>query len=174
MGRSVLIAIDLQNDFITESLGTQEAVQMLPSCIERLKTHEGPLFFTKDTHDDNYLATQEGKLLPVEHCIKGTTGWEFPDEIEKIRQERGGLVFEKPTFASSELAQHLVKLHEQDSLESIELIGLCTDICVISNALMIKGFLPEVPITVNPSYCAGTSEQAHQAALETMRSCQIL
>lgn len=174
MGRSVLIAIDLQNDFITGSLGTQEAVQMLPSCIERLKAHEGLLFFTKDTHDDNYLATQEGKLLPVEHCIKGTPGWEFPDEIEKIRQERGGLVFEKPTFASSELAQYLLKLHEQDSLKSIELVGLCTDICVISNALMIKGFLPEIPITVNPSCCAGTSEQAHQAALETMRSCQIL
>ena len=168
-----LIIIDVQNDFVDGSLGSKEAQAMIPHLLEKVKDYKGDVIFTKDTHPKNYLETQEGSMLPVEHCIKGTKGWELIDELEVIRQVRHAQVFEKPTFGSLELVQYLKKVYDQGQLESCELIGLCTDICVISNALLIKAAMPELPIYVDPTCCAGVTVEKHQAALKVMESCQI-
>lgn len=174
MKKKVLVVIDVQNDFVTGSLGSKEACRMLPRLVEKVKGFSGEVVMTQDTHFENYADTQEGKLLPVPHCIKGTKGWEFPEELETVRRERKARVYEKPCFGSTELAADLKKQDERGELESVELIGICTDICVISNALMIKSAMPELPVYVDPGCCAGVTPEKHQAALEVMKSCQIL
>lgn len=168
-----LIVVDMQRDFVTGVLGTREAQQILPAVVERVRSFEGKVIFTRDTHGDDYLDTQEGKYLPVPHCIQGTEGWQLMEALETIRTERDLPVYDKVTFGCPELARDLVKANEQEPIESIELIGVCTDICVVSNALTIKAHLPQVPMYVVPSCCAGVTPQAHEAALSTMRSCQI-
>lgn len=167
----VLVVIDMQNDFITGSLGTKEAQQIVSRVAEKIKTFSGLVLYTQDTHQQDYLNTQEGKWLPVEHCIKGTKGWRLAPEIEALPQEAP---IEKPTFGSISLAQTL-QSRQGDSgpLERITLVGVCTDICVISNALLLKAFFPEVPICVDASCCAGVTPESHQRALEAMKACQI-
>lgn len=169
-----LIVIDVQNDFVTGSLGTAEAVAMLPHLLEKMESFEGAILMTQDTHGADYLGTQEGKMLPVEHCIKSTKGWLFPEEVEALRESRGARVYEKPTFGSTRLVSDLKRLYDSNELESVELVGLCTDICVISNALMIKAAVPELPVYVDAACCAGVTPEKHQAALEVMRSCQVI
>lgn len=169
-----LVVIDVQNDFVTGSLGTAEAVEMLPRLLEKMGSFEGAILMTQDTHGADYLSTQEGKMLPVEHCIEGTEGWKFPEKVEALRESRGARVYEKPTFGSTRLVSELKRLYDSGELESVELVGLCTDICVISNALMIKAAMPELPVYVDPACCAGVTPEKHEAALEVMRSCQCI
>lgn len=168
-----LIVIDMQNDFIDGALGTPEAQAIAPALIDAARAFDGELLFTLDTHGENYLETQEGAHLPVPHCIKGTPGWELIPELAEIQRERDARIFEKPTFGSTELAHYLVQRNAAEPIESIELVGVCTDICVVSNALLIKAALPEVPVRVAPSLCAGVTPEAHEAALTTMASCQV-
>ena len=169
-----LIVVDMQKDFVTGVLGTREAQQILPAVADKVQSFEGQVIFTRDTHQSNYMQTQEGKNLPVPHCIEGSEGWQLVDVLEEIRVERNLQVYDKKTFGCPELARDLAKADEREPIELIELIGVCTDICVVSNALTIKAHLPEVPIYVDPACCAGVTPQAHEAALATMKSCQIL
>ena len=169
----ILVVIDMQNDFINGALGTREAKGIVDCVKNKIKDFDGDVFFTRDTHFDNYPSTQEGRNLPVPHCIKGTTGWEIHPELDKIRLELNSPVFDKITFGSQELAEKLCQLNKKNPLSEIVLIGLCTDICVISNALTIKAFLPEVQITVDSSCCAGVTPESHQNALNAMKMCQI-
>ena len=167
---NVLIVVDMQNDFIDGTLGTKEAVSIVSNVVERIKTFKGLILATRDTHNKDYLSTQEGRKLPVEHCIKGSKGWEIREEIAKLIKEEP---IDKPAFGSWELADRLFLIDQEEKIESITLIGLCTDICVISNALLLKAFLPEVPISVDASCCAGVTKESHEQALEAMKMCQI-
>ena len=166
----VLVVVDMQNDFIDQALGTKEAVGIVDNVAAKIKGFDGLVIYTKDTHDSNYLDTREGKNLPVEHCIKGSDGWELSPAIPV---KDGAKIFEKPTFGSKELGQFLEETAKETDIEEIEVIGLCTDICVISNALLIKSFLPEVKISVDSSCCAGVTLESHRNALEAMKMCQI-
>jgi len=161
----------MQNDFITGSLGTKEAEAILPKVIEKVKNFAGTVIYTKDTHQADYLTTQEGRNLPVEHCIEGTWGWELVGELETM--SKGCKVFNKPTFGSVELANYLVEENEKETIEEIELCGLCTDICVISNAFVIKANLTEVPVAVDASCSAGVTPESHLNALSAMKMCQV-
>lgn len=174
MPKKYLIIVDMQKDFVNGALGTKEAETILPAVIDKVHNFDGEVIFTRDTHFENYLSTSEGKLLPVEHCIKGTAGWELMKELEDYRVCNGCVTYDKLTFGSKELAQDLLKRSKEQDMESIEFIGLCTDICVVSNVLMTKAFLPEMEIKVDAACCAGVTPEKHEAALETMRSCQIV
>lgn len=169
-----LIVVDMQNDFIDGSLGTKEAQGIVERVAAKARTFDGKVVFTLDTHGAGYLNTQEGALLPVEHCIKGTDGWQLAPALEQVREERDARCFEKGAFGSLELATFLAQAHTANPIESIELVGLCTDICVVSNALIVKAQLPEVPVLVDASCCAGVTPEAHAAALATMKSCQVI
>lgn len=166
----VLVVVDMQNDFIDGSLGTEEAKAIVPKVAEKIKEFKGLVLATRDTHDKDYLTTQEGRKLPVEHCIKGTGGWEIRQEIAELIKEEP---IDKPAFGSRVLAERLLALDGKEAVESITLVGLCTDICVISNALLLKAFLPEVPVIVDASCCAGVTKESHIQALESMKMCQI-
>lgn len=168
-----LIVVDMQKDFITGSLGTKEAQAIQAGVVEKVRTYEGKVIFTRDTHGTDYLDTQEGKKLPVKHCIVNEEGWHLADELKDLQEKTGWKVYDKPTFGSVELASELKKESEQTAIEEIELCGLCTDICVISNALLLKAFLPEVPIAVDAKCCAGVTPESHQNALEAMKMCQV-
>ena len=169
----VLVVVDMQNDFIDGSLGTAEAKAAVPAVMEKIRSFDGRIIATRDTHGADYLDTAEGKHLPVVHCVKGTEGWKIRNEIDSLLDEKGAVRIDKPTFGSTELGEYVKKLDEEETLEEITLIGVCTDICVISNALMLKANLPEVPICVEASCCAGVTPESHERALEAMRSCQI-
>jgi nicotinamidase/pyrazinamidase len=162
----------MQNDFVYGSLGTPEAQRIVDHVAEKIMQFEGRVLFTKDTHESDYLETQEGVRLPVEHCIRGTKGWELVPAIEALRLPDTPVI-EKPTFGSSELVSLLERLNEEEPIRSITLVGLCTDICVISNALLIKAYFPEIPIAVDATCCAGVTVESHQRALDAMRVCQI-
>jgi len=166
-----LIVVDMQNDFITGSLGTKEAEAILPKVIEKVKNFDGTVIYTKDTHGKDYMTTQEGKNLPVEHCIEGTWGWMLADELESL--SKNNKVFNKLTFGSVELSKYLIEENEKKAIETIELCGLCTDICVISNAFVIKANLTEVPVSVDASCCAGVTPESHFNALSAMKMCQV-
>ena len=170
--RKLLVVIDMQNDFIDAALGSEEAVAIVEPVKEKIRSYPAEdIYVTMDTHGEDYLETQEGKYLPVEHCIKGTDGWQIREDIEDLLTDEAK-IFEKPTFGSTELAESLRALSENEEIE-IELVGLCTDICVVSNAMLLKAFMPEVKISVDAACCAGVTPERHAAALETMRSCQI-
>ena len=162
--RKTLIVVDMQNDFITGSLGTKEAqdiVQKVKNKIAEYQKQGDEIIFTRDTHQTDYLNTPEGKKLPVEHCIEGTVGWQIAEGLEVDE----AVYIDKPTFGWT---------HWNDrTFEEIEMVGLCTDICVVSNALILKATFPEVEITVDASCCAGVTPATHNAALETMKMCQI-
>ena len=167
--KKLLVVIDMQNDFIDGALGTPEAVSIVEAVKEKIRAYPPrAVMATMDTHGPDYLSTQEGQLLPVEHCIRGTDGWRLRPDIEALLAE--AVIYEKPTFGSTRMAEAIRALPE---VEEIELIGLCTDICVVSNALLLKAYMPEVRITVDSACCAGVTPEKHLAALETMRSCQI-
>lgn len=165
-----IVVVDMQNDFIDGSLGTKEAQEMLPRLKDKLKkvveNGSAELVFTMDTHGKDYLNTQEGKKLPVEHCIKGTQGWEISPELGEFVAKAKAVV-EKPTFGSMELIKHL------NAADEVELVGLCTDICVISNALLIKAAYPEMKVSVDAQCCAGVTPESHANALEAMKMCQV-
>ena len=168
---NILIVVDIQNDFVDGSLGTPEAQAIIPNAVKRIKEHKGRIFVTLDTHDEDYLISSEGKNLPIPHCIKGTDGHELYEDIKAALDGRKYTVIEKPTFGSLDLAEVILDSEEDDI--RIELIGLCTDICVISNALILKACLPENQICVKEDCCAGVTPEKHKAAIEVMRSCQI-
>lgn len=169
--QKILLVVDMQNDFIDGALGTAEAEKIVPLVKEKIEGFDGTVLFTRDTHFDNYMETQEGKRLPVPHCIKGTEGWQIRKELDVLRTTEA---IDKLTFGSSELGQLLVKKNEEEPIESITVIGLCTDICVISNALLAKAFLPETEIRVDAKCCAGVTPQSHENALNAMSVCQIV
>ena len=159
-----LIVIDMQNDFISGSLGTKEAQAIVPNVkkkIEEYKARGDDIIFTRDTHYDDYLETNEGKHLPVKHCIKGTYGWQIADGLDV----EGSSHINKLTFGWSHWGYC--------GFKEVELVGLCTDICVVSNALILKALYPEIKITVDANCCAGVTPESHQAALTTMKMCQI-
>ena len=183
----IIVIVDMQYDFIDGSLGSAEAQAAAQMMIKRLKEYEDEMplvIFTKDTHASNYLETSEGKNLPVEHCIKGTNGWCIYKDIASL-VDHGNFMklvddnstIEKPTFGSVELAKQLKEMvefkEENHWIEEIVFMGVCTDICVISNVLLTKAYCPEVKITVDASCCAGVTPEKHAAALEVMKSCQI-
>ncbi|WP_334070757.1 isochorismatase family cysteine hydrolase [Burkholderia ambifaria] len=165
----VLAVIDMQEDFVRGILGTREAVGILGNVkakIDGYLAEGGAVIYTQDTHTEDYLQTQEGRKLPVEHCIKGTPGWEIVPEVHV----HGCQVIEKPSFGSLELAECIKAM---TGITYIELVGLCTDICVISNAMIIRAALPEIQIQVDASCCAGSTTESHQNALRAMQACQI-
>lgn len=168
--QDILLVIDMQNDFIDGALGTKEAVAIVPKVKEKIENFKGTVLFTRDTHETWYLETQEGKNLPVPHCIRGTEGWQIRPELDALRTTKA---IDKETFGSSDLGGELVAMNEEDEIGTITVIGLCTDICVISNAMIAKAFLPEVPIIVDAACCAGVSPATHENALNAMEVCQI-
>ena len=163
----ILIVVDMQNDFIDGALGTKEALAIVPYVKEVIKAFDGKVFFTRDTHFDNYMETQEGKNLPVPHCIKDTSGWQIRAELDALRTTEA---IDKLTFGSKDLVEILKK---EGDIESITLVGLCTDICVISNAMVLKAFFPEIPLIVDAKGCAGVTPESHARALEAMKVCQV-
>ncbi len=162
-----LIVVDMQNDFITGSLGSKNAEEIVDRVVEKVANFDGIVIFTRDTHLSDYLTTQEGMNLPVEHCIKGSTGWDICDKLKPFAKN----VVDKVTFGSVELPSVLASYN--DEVESIELCGLCTDICVISNAIILKSAFPETKIKVDGQCCAGVTKQSHDVALNAMRAVQI-
>lgn len=162
-----LIVVDMQVDFISGSLGSEQAKAIVPFVVEKVKEHNGVTLFTRDTHESDYLSTQEGRNLPIEHCIKNTVGWEICDELKPYVQ----CVIDKPVFGSMELPK-VIASYGVD-VEEIELCGLCTDICVISNAIILKSAFPEAKIIVDAKSSAGVSRESHLNALSAMRAVQI-
>ena len=167
-----LIVVDIQNDFVDGALGTPEAVAIVDNAAEKIKSHSSEIIVTYDTHFENYMDSAEGKKLPVPHCIKGTHGFELNSKIADALNGRAYTSVEKLTFGSIELPD-VVKGLAGDENFDITLIGLCTDICVVSNALILKAAFPEKEIMVDPACMAGVTPQSHIAALETMKMCQI-
>lgn len=163
----ILIVVDMQNDFIDGALGTKEAAAIVPYVKDVIESFDGKVYFTRDTHFENYMETQEGANLPVPHCIKDTDGWQIRAELDALRRTEA---IDKLTFGSSALVD---VLKAEKDIESITFVGLCTDICVISNAMVVKAFFPEVPLIVDAKGCAGVSPESHQRALEAMKVCQI-
>ena len=175
--RKCLVVIDMQNDFITGSLGTKEAQAIVPKVVEKVKRYDAErtnysnIFFTQDTHRTDYLTTQEGRMLPVRHCITDTEGWKIHKDLQDYCGDITN-IYMKETFGCDILARHLSFIVKED--DEIEVVGLVSDICVISNALLFKTFNPEVNIIVDSSCCAGTTPEMHEQAMNVMRSCQII
>lgn len=169
--KKLLIVVDMQNDFIDGALGTPEAVAIVPNVVKKINEWDGDIFFTEDTHFENYLDTNEGKHLPVPHCIRDTVGWEINENVmNAINNSEGEHLFiRKNTFGSVLLVSKIL----DGKYDYIELVGLCTDICVVSNALLIKAHYPEIDIVVDASCCAGVTPDSHKAAITTMKMCQI-
>lgn len=177
----ILVVVDMQNDFIDGKLGSKEAIDIVDGVAKKIESYierDERIYFTKDTHTSEYLSTQEGVNLPVEHCVKNTDGWEFPEKIsilfKKIEtKSKESIIFEKGQFGSIELAQMLKNQITDTENTEIEIIGLCTDICVIVNAMLIKTYLPEVKLIVDSKCCAGVTPESHINALNAMEMCQI-
>ena len=169
--KKALVVVDMQNDFITGSLGTPEAEAILPKVVQKIQraSEQGVcIYCTRDTHGEDYLSTQEGKHLPVPHCIQGTWGHALAEPIQAVLP-RDAVIVDKPSFGSPDL----VRMLTEQSFSDIELVGLCTDICVLSNAILLKAYLTETPICVDASCCAGVTLQSHENALEAMKMCQV-
>ncbi len=167
-----LVVVDMQKDFVDGALGTPEAAAIVGNVVSKIAGFDGEIFVTYDTHTDGYMQTAEGRHLPVPHCIKGTDGWQLDSRVAQALDGRSYTVVEKPTFGSVTLPTLISEAAAGESF-SVELIGLCSDICVVSNALLLKAHFPESDILVDASCCAGVSVQTHEAALSTMRCCQI-
>lgn len=162
-----LIVVDMQNDFISGSLGSPHAAAIVPNVVNKVKTFSGSVIFTRDTHGADYLSTQEGEKLPVVHCVQDTPGWEICEELKPFVQT----VIDKPTFGCVDLPRLLSSYGEE--IDQIQLCGLCTDICVISNAMILKAAFPEAKVTVDSNCCAGVTLESHQTALDAMKAVQI-
>ncbi|NLL92831.1 MAG: cysteine hydrolase [Clostridiales bacterium] len=174
--KKLLIVVDMQKDFIDGTLGTKEAVEIVPGVVKRIQEYEASgdtIIFTMDTHFEDYMDTQEGKKLPVAHCIKGTDGHKLCKEILELGIQEKCKVYEKLTFGSSEFANDMAA-GKYDEYTDIELVGLCTDICVISNAMLVKTFLLNAEVVVDSRLCAGVTPESHKNALEAMKMCQIM
>ena len=165
--KKILVVVDMQNDFIDGALGTKEAEAIVPYVRSLIEGFNGEVIFTRDTHYENYMDTQEGKNLPVPHCIKDTDGWQIRSELDALRKTEA---IDKVTFGSKDLVKRLAG---EGEIEGITFVGLCTDICVISNAMLTKAFYPEIPLTVDAKGCAGVTPESHKRALEAMKMCQI-
>ena len=168
----ILVVVDMQNDFITGALRNEDAIKIVPAVVEKVKSEQKngtEIIFTKDTHEADYLKTEEGKNLPVEHCIRKTEGWDIVDALSPFVKEQ----IEKPTFGSVNLGTLLLEKQKREKITEVELVGICTDICVISNALLIKAFLPDVHVKVDASCCAGVTKESHRTALEAMKACHV-
>ena len=170
--KKFLVVVDMQKDFVDGALGSREAVAIVPAVVKKIESFDGEIFVTYDTHFENYMQTSEGKHLPVPHCIKGTDGWQLNNDVETALSGKKFTKVEKNTFGSVDLPKLIEQAADGEDF-AVELIGLCTDICVVSNALLIKATFPEAPIAVDAGCCAGVTPQAHEAALATMASCQI-
>ena len=170
--KKFLIVVDMQKDFVDGALGTKEAVAIVPAVAAKIRAFDGEVFATLDTHFIDYLETAEGKKLPVPHCIKDTPGWRLDGQIAAALTEKGCTPVEKHTFGSVDLP-NLIRERAAGEEFSLELCGLCTDICVVSNALLLKASFPEAPMRVEAACCAGVTPELHEAALATMRSCQV-
>ncbi len=169
----VLIVVDMQNDFITGALASPQGPYIVNGVIEYIKNFDGEVIYTMDTHYDNYMDTLEGKNLPVHHCIKGTSGWEIPLELLQTLELKNSKKIEKLSFGSPDLIQYLSDKDKKNEIDEIYMVGICTDICVITNAIALKCSLHNVPINVISSLCAGVSQERHDVALNTMQYCQI-
>ncbi len=169
--QDLLIVVDMQRDFIDGALGTPEALAIVPHVVGKMQAHPGRILATRDTHEADYLNTQEGRLLPVPHCIRGTEGWQLHPDIAALLQEAP---LDKPVFGSAQLGVQLAAENEANPIGRITLVGLCTDICVISNALLLRAFLPETEIVVDAACCAGVTPHSHRTALEAMKVCHCL
>ena len=167
--KKLLIVVDMQEDFISGALGTPEAQAIVPAVIEKIAGFNGDVVYTRDTHEENYLSTAEGRKLPVIHCVRGTDGWQIHPDVYRAGEGKTVAVIDKPTFGSVELGAFAVA----GKYDAIELLGLCTDICVISNALYLKANLWETPIAVCRDCCAGVTPESHSNALNAMTMCQI-
>lgn len=172
MMKKILIVVDMQKDFVDGSLGSEEAISIVDNVVQKIENFDGDIIVTYDTHYENYMDTQEGKNLPVPHCIKGTEGWKLDAKVQKALEQREYKVFEKPTFGAVALPEYIKQTYDPTDI-AIELIGLCTDICVVSNALLLKAHFLETEISVDVSCCAGVTPDSHNAALTTMKMCQI-
>ena len=173
MNKKILIVVDMQNDFITGALGSAEAQAIVPNVAEKIKGWDGLVLFTRDTHYEDYKGTLEGKKLPIPHCIKNTYGWNIINELKELSNTNNTI--DKYTFGFKDWAwilDKVFKIYKEDKFE-FELCGVCTDICVVSNALALRMFYPNTKITVDASCCAGVTPEKHKAALEVMKSCQI-
>lgn len=170
--KKILIVVDMQKDFVDGALGSDEAVAIVDNVVDKIKNHDGDIIVTYDTHFENYMDTQEGKNLPVLHCIKGTKGWELDDKVQQALNEKVYTTIEKLTFGSTNLPQYIADNYNPEEIE-IELIGLCTDICVVSNALLLKANFLETKVSVDADCCAGVTVDSHNAALLTMKMCQV-
>ena len=173
----ILVVVDMQKDFVDRALGTKEAVAIVPAVAEKIRQYArrgDVILATRDTHEPEYLQTREGKHLPVPHCIRGSEGWQLCGEVAAALPPEAVIV-DKPTFGSTALAELVGEYVARYGAEHVhaELVGLCTDICVVSNALLLKAFYPEMPLSLDPSCCAGVTPESHEAALATMRMCQI-
>lgn len=166
----ILVVVDMQNDFIDGALGTTEAADIVGAVAKRVKEFDGRVYFTRDTHGADYRSTREGRMLPVPHCIKNSYGWQISSEIDT--SFAAGII-DKPTFGSSELVDVIKEENERDTVESITVIGVCTDICVISNVMLLKAYFPETEIIVDAALCAGVSVKSHKTALSAMKMCQV-
>ena len=173
MAQNYLVVVDVQNDFVTGALGSSEARAIVPGIVARARDFSGTVFLTRDTHYADYLSTREGQLLPVVHCVEGSEGWQFVPELEALRAVRDFRVFDKETFGSATLARELGEAASRGEVASVEFVGLCTDICVVSNALLARSFASQARVVVNASLCAGSTPELHRAALATMKSCQV-
>lgn len=170
--KKILVVVDMQKDFVDGALGTSEAVAIVDNVVNKIEKFDGDIIVTYDTHFENYMETQEGKNLPVPHCIKGTDGWQLDSKVQAALANKAYRVIEKPTFGSTELPEY-IKVNYSNTEVEFELIGLCTDICVVSNALMLKANFIESKVSVDASCCAGVTVESHNAALTTMKMCQV-
>jgi len=170
--KKVLIVVDMQKDFVDGALGSKEAVAIVDNVVRKIETFPGDIIVTYDTHGENYMQTQEGKNLPVPHCIKGTDGWKLDAKVQAALDQKTYQPIEKPTFGSTALPEYIKANYDPSQIE-IELIGLCTDICVVSNALLMKANFLETKVSVDASCCAGVTPDTHNAALTTMKMCQV-
>lgn len=168
--QNILVVVDMQNDFVDGALGSLEAAAIVPRVEQRIRSFSGRVLYTRDTHGEDYLSTQEGRKLPVPHCIRGTRGWELEERIQRLCTEEP---VDKPAFGSRELAEKLYEADRSEPVQSVTVIGLCTDICVISNAMILKAFLPETEIIVDAACCAGVTDASHRRALDAMKACHI-
>ncbi len=168
----ILIVVDMQKDFVDGALGTREAVSIVDNVVGKIESFKGDVIVTYDTHNENYMETMEGKNLPIPHCIKGTDGWKLDLKVQEALNKREYKTIEKPTFGSTELVRYIKEKYGKNDLD-IELVGLCTDICVVSNALLLKADFLDAKISVDSTCCAGVTVDSHSAALTTMKMCQI-
>ena len=170
--KKILIVVDMQNDFINGALGSAEAVAIVDNVVDKINNFTGDIIATYDTHGENYMETLEGKNLPIPHCIKGTEGWKLNEKVQKALNSKGYMAIEKPTFGSVDLINYIKEKYNANDIE-IELVGLCTDICVVSNAILLKANFLETKVSVDANCCAGVTPESHNSALTTMKMCQV-